>query len=72
MRSQNGRPSSGRGAKLWRAARITPTLAGTVASAERRSLPAGHQNSSASQWITQLAPACAAARAILVTHRACE
>ena len=69
MRSAKNAPSSGRGRKWRQQPRTTPYRAGTVARTSFSDPPRGHQNSSASVWITQSA-ACsvAASRAIRVTH----
>ena len=63
-------PSSGRGRKWRQQPRTTPKRSGTAARTSFSVPPRGHQNSSASEWITQSAPCSVAARrAIRVTHR---
>ncbi len=65
MRSAKNAPSSGRGRKWRQQPRTTPNRAGTVASTSFSDPPRGHQNSSASELITQSAPwSVAASRAI--------
>ncbi len=73
MRSAKNGWLSGRGTKFRHAARTTPWCGGTDSSTSRRLAPRGHQNSSASELITQSAPkSVAASRAMRVTHSLCR
>ena len=70
MRSaKKGLVASERGTKWRQHPRTTPKREGTAPSTSFNDPPRGHQNSSASELITQSAPkSVAASRAIRVTH----
>ena len=73
MRSWNASCPSGRRTKWRHRPRTAPYRGGTAARISRIVPRLGHQNSSASQLITQSAPcSVAASRAIRVTHAACS
>src|SRR2546426_1173753 len=71
MRSENS-PSPGRGRNGRTKVRTTPYRSGMCASTSLRFPPEGHQNSSASELITQSAPRSAAAVQHLVEEHPLE